>query len=88
MQNTTPILSMKKGLAVDPETGKVIPTKGKVERSVNILYRGRTAKEICVKIIEEANPPLITMLDHAAYLGREFLRAEIAMIEGTEYIQD
>ena len=78
----------EKGLAVDPETGKVIPTKGKVERSVNILYRGRTAKEICVKIIEEANPPLITMLDHAAYLGREFLRAEIALIEGTEYIQD
>jgi len=78
----------EKGLAVDPETGQVIPTKGKVERTVNTFYSARTAKELCIKIIEESNPPLMTKLDHAAYLGREFLRAEIALIEGTEYIQD
>jgi dihydropteroate synthase len=28
------------------------------------------------------------MLDHAAYLGREFVRAEIALLSGGEYIQD
>ncbi len=78
----------EKGLAVDPETGKVIPTKAKVERTANTVYTGRTAKELCIKILEETKPPLITMLDHAAYLGREFLRAEIAIIEGKEYIQD
>ncbi|NEP19928.1 MAG: DUF4346 domain-containing protein, partial [Leptolyngbya sp. SIO4C1] len=27
-------------------------------------------------------------LDHAAYLGREFVRAEIALINGTDYVQD
>lgn len=78
----------EQGLAVDPETGKVIPAKGKVERTSQTLYTGRTAKELCVKIIEETQPCPITMFDHAAYLGREFVRAELALINGQEYIQD
>jgi len=78
----------EKGLAADPVTGKVIPTKGKVERVVNTFYSARTAKELCIKIFEESEPPLVTKLDHAAYLGREFVRAELALIEGSEYWQD
>jgi len=31
---------------------------------------------------------LITRLDHAAYLGRELAKAEIALVTGKEYIQD
>ena len=77
-----------RGLAVDPETGKVIPAKGKVERTQATLFVGRTAKEICVKIFEETQPCPVTLLDHAAYLGREFVRAEIALISGKEYLQD
>jgi dihydropteroate synthase len=78
----------EKGLAVDPETGKVIPAKGKVERTAQTLYTARTAKELCVKIVEQTQPCPLTMFDHAAYLGREFVRAEYALINGTEYIQD
>lgn len=78
----------ERGLAVDPETGKVIPAKGKVERTHSTLYSARTAKELCVKIFEETQPCPVTMLDHAAYLGREFMRAEIALISGQEYVQD
>jgi dihydropteroate synthase len=77
-----------RGLAVDPETGKVIPAKRKVDRTNTTLYVGRTAKELCVKILEITQPSLVSMLDHAAYLGREFVRAEIALLSGTEYIQD
>ena len=77
-----------RGLAVDPETGKVIPAKGGVARTSTTLFTGRTAKELCVKIIEQARPCPVTMLDHAAYLGREFVRAEIALLSGSEYIQD
>lgn len=77
------------GLAVDPETGKVIACGGaKVERKVEQLYTARTAKELCVQVIESADPCPITMFDHAAYLGREFTRAEYALVNGTEYIQD
>jgi dihydropteroate synthase len=79
----------EQGLAVDPATGEVITCGGKkVERTVEKLYTARTAKELCVKAIEEPQPCPITMLDHAAYLGREFTRAEYALVNGTEYIQD
>ena len=78
----------ERGLAVDPETGKVICAKGSVPRTSTTLFTGRTAKELCVKVIEESQPCLLTMLDHAAYLGREFIRAEIALLSGAEYIQD
>ena len=77
-----------RGLAIDPETGKPIPAKGKVQRTETTIYTARTAKELCVKIFEETRPSLVTMLDHAAYLGREFMRAEIALVTGKEYIQD
>jgi len=77
-----------RGLAVDPETGKPIPARGKVERAQSTLFTGRTAKELCVKILEETRPSPVTMLDHAAYLGREFVRAEIALLSDREYVQD
>ncbi len=77
-----------RGLAVDPETGKPIPVRGKVERNHTTVFSGRTAKELCVKIFEEAQPSLVSRIDHAAYLGREFVRAEIALVTTQEYVQD
>lgn len=76
-----------KGLACDPETGEPLPTRGKVERSPTLLVTGRTAKELCINLFEKMAPP-ISYLDHAAYLGREFVRAEQALVSGEEYIQD
>ena len=78
----------ERGLALDPETGKPIPARGKVERTHETLFSGRTAKELCVKIFEETDPCSVTMLDHAAYLGREFMRAQKALESGEEYVQD
>ncbi|MBD2436028.1 DUF4346 domain-containing protein [Nostoc sp. FACHB-110] len=78
----------ERGLAVDPETGKVIPAKGKVERTNTTVFNGRTAKELSVKIFEQTQPCPVTQLDHAAYLGREFVRAEVALVTGHEYVQD
>ncbi len=77
-----------RGLAIDPETGKPIPVRGKVERTPTMIFSGRTAKELCIEIFEKNQPSLVTLLDHAAYLGREFVRAEMALINGVEYIQD
>ncbi|MDJ0798437.1 MAG: DUF4346 domain-containing protein [Calothrix sp. MO_167.B12] len=78
----------ERGLAVDPETGKVIPARGKVERTHTTVYTGRTAKELCVELFEKTKPCPVTMFDHAAYLGREFTKAEMALVSGEEYIQD
>jgi len=77
-----------RGLSVDPDTGKPIPARGKVERTHTTLFTGRTAKELSVAIFEQTQPPPVTMFDHAAYLGREFVRAEFALLSGQEYIQD
>ena len=66
----------------------MIPVRGKVERTHTTVFSGRTAKELCIKIFEvNLNCP-VTFLDHAAYLGREFVRAEMALVSGKEYIQD
>lgn len=78
-----------KGLACDPETGKPLSVRSGNTRQAEQLFTGRTAKELCMKIFEDKeNPCPISYLDHAAYLGRELVRAEIALIQGTEYIQD
>ncbi|MGF1493835.1 MAG: DUF4346 domain-containing protein [Microcoleaceae cyanobacterium] len=78
----------EQGLAVDPETGNPFPCDKKLERRPTATYQGRTAKEIGIKITEEADPCPLSCFDHALYLGREFVRAEIALLAGEENIQD
>ncbi len=78
----------ERGLACDPETGLPLPCNKKVERVPSQVWSGRTAKEVCVEIFERATPCLVTMLDHAAYLGRELQKAEAALFSGQEYVQD
>ncbi|NEQ44544.1 MAG: DUF4346 domain-containing protein [Leptolyngbya sp. SIOISBB] len=78
-----------KGLACDPETGEPLPCGGNVQRQHSYVYTGRTAKELCMAIFESSDRPCpVTMMDHAAYLGREFVRAELALMAGQEYVQD
>ncbi len=79
----------EQGLATDPETGQVLPAKGKLDRKSEHLFTARTAKELCVEIFEQwQGAPVVSQFDHAAYLGREFQRAELALIHGSEYVQD
>ena len=78
----------EQGLAVDPETGEVIACKNSKPRQAKTTYTAQTAKQMCVKLIEESDPMPLSMMDHAAYLGRELMRAEFALVNGTEYIQD
>ena len=78
----------EKGLAVDPETGEPFPCTGSLKRTPTTVFKGRTAKELGIKITEETQPCPISCLDHALYLGREFVRAEIALRSGEDYIQD
>jgi dihydropteroate synthase len=76
------------GLAVDPETGEPFPCNQSLKRVPTTIYQGRTAKELGIKITEEADPKPVSCLDHALYLGREFVRAEMALLSGQDYIQD
>ncbi len=49
------------------------------------IIKGKTAEAIYTKIVQLG---LVTRLDHAAYLGNELAKAEIAIKTGKEYIQD
>lgn len=52
--------------------------------NLNTVVTGTSAKAICDTIVRE---DLVSRLDHAAYLGRELQKAEIALKEGLEYEQ-
>lgn len=78
----------EQGLATNPETGEVLACKGALQRTPTATFTGHTAKEIGMKITEQTHPCPISKLDHALYLGREFVRAEIALLSGADYVQD
>ncbi|MBF2098506.1 MAG: DUF4346 domain-containing protein [Gloeomargaritaceae cyanobacterium C42_A2020_066] len=78
----------ERGLALDPETGEPIPARGKVSRTPTQVFTGRTAKEICVHLFEHTEPIPVSQFSHAAYLGRELMRAEQALLSNSDYVQD
>ena len=51
----------------------------------DLVIVGNSAKEIYEEIITK---DLVSRMEHAAYLGSELQKAEIAMITGKEYVQD
>jgi dihydropteroate synthase-like protein len=55
-----------------------------MDKPVNVI-KGKTAESVYTKIMEMG---LVTRLDHAAYLGSELTKAEVALRTGKEYIQD
>ena len=52
---------------------------------LHTLIEGHTAAELYIPAVEKG---LLSRLDHAAYLGRELARAEAALRDGTQYVQD
>lgn len=52
---------------------------------INQVVEGTDAEEMCKKIIEKG---LLSRLDHASYLGRELQKAENALKNGVEYVQE
>jgi hypothetical protein len=76
------------GLATDPESGEVIRCQGAGPRPRLAEYRGRTAKELGMRLTEGEGPFPLSRLDHALYLGRELQKAERCLETGNVYIQD
>ncbi len=66
-------LNVQKEGELEIETGKL-----------NKMITGKSAKAICDTIVREG---LVSRLDHAAYLGRELQKAEIAMKNDLDYEQ-
>ena len=71
---------------------KVTDIESKQPKNLNIpvasfakIIKGKTADAVYSKIVELG---LVSNLGHAAYLGSELAKAEIALRTGKEYIQD
>lgn len=56
-----------------------------MEGKTGIRFEGRTARELYARII---NSQLVSLPEHAAYLGSELKKAELALKLGFEYHQD
>ena len=78
----------QKGRAIDPESGEPIGCKTKSRNQPINIYRGKSAKQLGIKISEGDGPFPISHLDHAIYIGRELQRAEQCLTTGKQYIQD
>ncbi|WP_232085539.1 DUF4346 domain-containing protein [Conexivisphaera calida] len=70
---------------IDRGNGRIIcehyDTSGRKTAEIS----GSTARAIYKTVVRMG---LLSRLDHAAYLGRELARAECALAEGSEYVQD
>jgi len=66
--------------------GKIIVRNNNIKsKNINNVIAGSTAKDILDTIIKSG---LISRIDHAAYLGRELMKAEIALKFKRSYSQD
>jgi dihydropteroate synthase-like protein len=74
-------------IAVDRVEGVLVAVhfdSVQMDEPVNVV-KGKTADGVYAKIVEMG---LVSRLDHAAYLGSELAKAEIALRTGKEYVQD
>ena len=78
----------QKGRAIDPESGEPIGCKTKRSNQPSTIFKGKSAKELGIKVSEGNGPFPISRLDHAIYIGRELQRAEQCLRAGKQYIQD
>jgi dihydropteroate synthase-like protein len=68
-----------------PETIVALHFTTAVTDKPTMIIKGKTAEAVYAQIMEMG---LVTRLDHAAYLGRELAKAEIALRVGKDYVQD
>jgi tetrahydromethanopterin S-methyltransferase subunit A len=68
-----------------PATGRIICEHYENNGRLAHVIEGREGAVIAATAIEQG---LLTQLDHAAYLGRELAKAEIALKTGSHYEQD
>ena len=54
----------------------------------SIFFQGKTAKFLCYTILKIEHLNISISPEHAAYLGRELIKAELAILLKQQYIQD
>jgi dihydropteroate synthase-like protein len=74
-------------IAVDRQTENIVALhfKSAQDKEPQKIIKGKTAQSVYSKIVGLG---LVSLLDHAAYLGVELAKAEAALVTGKEYVQD
>jgi len=72
-------------IRINPETKNIEVGHCRQNNVILQKFTGKNAKELCQAVLKAG---VISRLDHAAYLGRETLKAEAALKLGIEYVQD
>jgi len=72
-------------IRTDPKTKLIEVGHCKQNNVILQKFFGETAKELCQAILKSGT---VSRLDHAAYIGRETLKAESALKLGITYVQD
>lgn len=68
-----------------PDKGTIVVEHYDYHDRLQHIIEGEDAKTLCGTIVELN---LVSQLDHAAYLGRELMRAEMALRFGFPFVQD
>jgi dihydropteroate synthase-like protein len=72
-------------IRIDRVAGLVVATHFRDNEDPDLIVKGNTAREIYRSILDRG---LVGRMDHAAYLGKELTKAEMALKLGRSYIQD
>jgi len=72
-------------ILVDRMNDDIVALHFDKSESPDAVVRGKNAREVYQTIIREG---LVGNLDHAAYLGKELHKAELAVLLGRSYVQD
>lgn len=70
---------------VDPEQAQLLVEHYSPDGALLHRFAGPDAESLCVALVEWT---IVTRLEHAAYLGRELMKAEVALRQGIPYRQD
>ncbi len=72
-------------IRINEDTGKIEAGYCKQNNAILKVFSGNTSKELMQTILKAG---IVSRLDHAAYLGRETMKAEMAKGLGIQYVQD
>lgn len=70
---------------VSIKNGKIVVEQYSARNELLRIIEGHTARDLCITLIRNG---WVSRLDHAAWLGRELLRAELSMQSGEQFVPD
>jgi tetrahydromethanopterin S-methyltransferase subunit A len=72
-------------ISLGPYRDRIVVEHYSREAELRAVFEGRAAEELSSRLVDAG---AVSDLSHAAYAGRELLKAEVALVRGLQYEQD